>query len=77
LTGRRLEPISNYGPREITGKYRTPIIVGLTLMKKKMVKRMSAKKKLFGWSRHCPSCGKFLEKHDPMSPWVCECGWKS
>ena len=29
------------------------------------------------WTRQCPSCGRRLEKWDPMSPWICTCGWQS
>ncbi len=29
------------------------------------------------WTRHCPCCGRWLMKHDPMAPWVCSCGWQS
>ena len=29
------------------------------------------------WTRHCPSCGRPLQKTDPMHPWICECGWQS
>ncbi len=27
------------------------------------------------WTRHCPCCGRWLTKHDPMTPWLCNCGW--
>lgn len=29
------------------------------------------------WTRQCPSCGRSLQKTDPMHPWICECGWRS
>jgi hypothetical protein len=29
------------------------------------------------WTRHCPCCGRWLTKGDPMAPWSCLCGWQS
>lgn len=29
------------------------------------------------WTRHCPRCGRWLTKQDPMAPWTCSCGWQS
>lgn len=28
------------------------------------------------WTRHCPTCGKWLHKTLPLDPWICACGWR-
>lgn len=39
--------------------------------------RLEGREVRWGWTRQCPCCGRTLHKSDPMSVWVCECGWKS
>lgn len=30
------------------------------------------------WKRTCPRCGQFIEKTDPVAPFVCwRCGWRA
>ena len=28
------------------------------------------------WQRHCPICGRQLEKAAPLALFVCRCGWR-
>lgn len=27
------------------------------------------------WTRRCPACDKPIAKREPMTRWICACGW--